>query len=216
MSILVALGDSTTAVRGDMTIYADILRLEFSSNGLEVINAGVPGNTTEAARERFERDVINRHPDIAVIQFGINDAAIDVWKSPEPATKPRVSLSNFEINIDYFVNTLQERDCAVILMTPNPTRWTAELKQLYGKNPYRVDDTDGFNVILCNYVESIRKIAAVKRLAIIDVYDAFQAYGQVADKSVDDLLLDGMHPNAKGHRLVADLLLPEVRRLALA
>jgi len=44
------------------------------------------------------------------------------------------------------------------------------------------------------------------------VYAAFEAYGTDTDKSVEDLLLDGMHPNEKGHRLVADLLAKEFLR----
>ena len=34
------------------------------------------------------------------------------------------------------------------------------------------------------------------------VYTAFENDGRVAYQSVDDLLLDGMHPNDLGHRIV--------------
>ena len=33
-----------------------------------------------------------------VIQFGINDAAVDVWKKP-PATEPRVPLNEYLDNL---------------------------------------------------------------------------------------------------------------------
>ena len=48
---IVAFGDSTTAVRGSTTIYARLLQEEL--HNVRVINAGVPGNTTELARQRF-------------------------------------------------------------------------------------------------------------------------------------------------------------------
>src|SRR3954470_10080952 len=86
---VVAFGDSTTAPRGSLAIYSRILQEELSN--VSVINAGVPGNTTEMARTRFERAVLAHHPQIAIVQFGINDSAIDVWKTP-PATEPRVPL----------------------------------------------------------------------------------------------------------------------------
>ena len=41
---------------------------------------------------------------------------------------------------------------------------------------------------------------------LVDVYRAFQERGEEDGGSVDALLLDGMHPNAAGHRLVANLL----------
>ena len=35
---------------------------------MQVINAGVPGNTTQDGCARFERDVLSRDPDIVIIQ----------------------------------------------------------------------------------------------------------------------------------------------------
>ena len=42
-------------------------------------------------------------PDTVLIQFGINDAAVDVWKNP-PADRPRVSLKQYRENLIYFVD----------------------------------------------------------------------------------------------------------------
>ncbi|HWC90807.1 MAG TPA: GDSL-type esterase/lipase family protein, partial [Pirellulales bacterium] len=100
---IVAFGDSTTAARGSTTVYATILQEEL--RGVRVINAGVGGNSTEMARKRFEADVLSQRPRIAIIQFGINDAAVDVWKTP-PATQPRVSLERYEANLRSFVRSL--------------------------------------------------------------------------------------------------------------
>ncbi len=140
---LVAFGDSTTALRGSLTVYATILQEEL--RGVRVINAGISGNTTEMARARFDKDVLAHKPAIAIIQFGINDSAVDVWKKP-PATQPRVAPERYEANLRHFVETLKSRDARVILMTPNPLRWTPKLKQMYGKPPYKPDDPDGFNI----------------------------------------------------------------------
>ena len=111
---------------------------------MRVINAGVGGNTTEMARKRFEADVLSHRPRIAIIQFGINDAAVDVWKTP-PATQPRVSLERYEANLRHFVETLKSSHALVVLMTPNPLRWTPKLKEMYGRPPYqpesRMDST---------------------------------------------------------------------------
>jgi lysophospholipase L1-like esterase len=63
------------------------------------------------------------------------------------------------------------------------------------------------------YAHAVRTLAATLKLPIIDVYDAFQTYGAVKEQSAQDLLLDGMHPNAKGQRPVADLLIKEIVKL---
>ena len=41
--------------------------------GWPVINAGVPGDTTAAALQRLERDVLSRAPDVVLITLGGND-----------------------------------------------------------------------------------------------------------------------------------------------
>jgi lysophospholipase L1-like esterase len=95
-------------------------------------------------------------------------------------------------------------------MTPNPMRWTSALMKMYGKPPYRPDDLDGFNVMLRAYAGCVRDVARKYTVPVVDVYAAFQRYGKDRGKSIDNLLLDGMHPNDRGHRLVADLLIKAI------
>lgn len=208
---IVTFGDSTTEPRDELVTYSQLLAEELPERGIRarVVNAGVGGNSTDMARERFECDVLRESSDFVIIQFGINDAAVDVWKEP-PSEKPRVSLAQYEKNLRTFVRTLKRRGAKVILMTPNPMRWTPSLKELYGKPPYDTRSHAGFNVTLCEYVESVRRIAREEDIPLVDVYAAYEAYDKTGNQSADDLLLDGMHPTDKGHRLVADLLIPAI------
>ncbi len=208
MKTLVAFGDSTTAPRGTLHVYTDVLReaLAMRRPPVTIINAGLPGNTTEAARLRFERDVLAHHPDVVLIQFGINDAAVDVWKEP-PATGPRVPLARYTANLAFFLDTLLSRNCRPVLMTPNPMRWTPQLRQRYGKPPYCPDEADGLNQVLRMYAAAVRNLAQSYTVECLDIYAAFQEYGSIPGQSVDALLLDGMHPNTTGHCVVADRLL---------
>ena len=208
---IVAFGDSTTALRGSLTVYATILQEEL--RGVRVINAGVGGHTTEMARARFEKDVLAHKPAIAIIQFGINDAAVDVWKKP-PATKPRVTAERYEANLRHFTETLKLAGARVILMTPNPVRWTPKLKEMYGKPPYKPNDPDGFNILLDGYADIVRKVARETGAALVDAREAFAAQGRKPGESVDGLLLDGMHPNDRGQRLVAGLLMDHLLAMA--
>jgi len=205
---IVAFGDSTTAPRDDIPVYAELLQRELGPQGLDalVVNAGVGGNTTAMARDRFQADVLREKPQLVIIQFGINDSAVDVSKNP-PAKQPRVALPEFWNNLGFFIDSLRRQNSRVILMTPNPLRWTAELRSLYGKPPYNPHDPDGFNVLLKGYAEVVRAVAQRKRVRLIDIYARYEAYDRQPGQSIDNLLLDGMHPNEKGHRLAADMLL---------
>jgi lysophospholipase L1-like esterase len=206
---IIMLGDSTTAERPGAVakVYATRVREALQGVGatLDVCNAGVPSDTTKNARDRFERDVLAYKPRAVVIQFGINDAAVDVWKDP-PATLSRVSLTEYEENLRWMVTTLREQQVKPVLMTTNPTRWTPKLRELYGRPPYRPDEADGFDApLLARYNEVVRRLATELAVPLVDVHQAFLSTGP------DKLLLDGMHPNDPGHELITQLLVPILR-----
>ncbi|MFA6543301.1 MAG: exo-alpha-sialidase [Limisphaerales bacterium] len=206
---IIMFGDSTTAERPGAVdkVYATRVseKLQGIGSTLLVYNAGIGGNTTTAARARLARDVLQHKPRVVVVQFGINDAAVDVWKTP-PATGSRVKLADYEANLRAIIAEVRKQGARPVLMTSNPTRWTARLKEMYGKPPYLPDEADGFDKpVLANYCEAVRKLAAELSIPLVDVHEAFLA------KDPDKLLLDGMHPNDEGHKLIADLLMPVVR-----
>lgn len=202
---IVAFGDSTTAPRLNLVPYATLLEEELTrcAAPVKVINAGVRGDTTAAAALRLDRDVLAHDPALVIIQFGINDSAIDVWKTP-PATGPRVPLDQFRENLRHFIKTLKDRGASVILMTPNPLAWTPALQKQYGRLPYDPQDPAGFNAPLVAYTEAVRELAAAMQVPLVDVA---RAHAEHARHSTEPLLLDGIHPNGEGHKLVARLLI---------
>lgn len=210
---IVMFGDSTTAPRGSLMVYATRVETALQSIGssLSVHNAGVGGNTTRDALKRFERDVLRHRPKVVVIQFGINDSAVDVWKKP-PVTTPRVPLAETLANYRSMITAAQKQGAKVILMTANPLRWTSKLRELYGKPPYNADAEDGFEALnLTRYNEAIRKLAAELKLPLVDVRAAYPDFAAKHRTTIDAMLLDGMHPGDLGHQLVAELLVPVIR-----
>lgn len=206
-AVVVLFGDSTTAPREGVHIFEHLLAEQFP--GVKFINAGVGSNTTDMARQRFQRDVLDRKPDVATIFFGLNDAAADVWRG---VTEPRVSVERYAENLHYFVRSLREQGAVPILLTPNPLAWTKELRDLYGKPPYDTSSDAGFNILLEPYVEAARQVAREENTALIDVNRMYKDYASEASNSRNDLLIDGMHPNSKAHEKIAeriaDLLKP--------
>ena len=210
---IVMFGDSTTAPSGSLKVYAERVEIALQSIGssLGVHNAGIGGNTTRDARKRMQTDVLQYTPRLVVMQLGINDSAVDVWKNP-PATMPRVPLAEYLLNLRIMITAAQNAQAKVILMTTNPLRWTSKLRELYGKPPYNADAEDGFESLnLTKYNEALRKLATELKLPLVDVHAAYPAFAAKNKTTIEEMLLDGMHPGDIGHQLVAELLVPVIR-----
>jgi lysophospholipase L1-like esterase len=205
---LVVFGDSVTAPRAGVRVYGEVLREEllFGDKAIEVINAGVPGNTTVQALKRLDADVLQKRPDTVVVLFGINDAAVDVWKNP-PATRPRTPLEAYRTNLKAIAYSLKSVGAHVILMTPNPLYWSETTRKLYGKPPYAPEDRDGFNVILRGYAAAVREVAREEGVALVDVFEVFENQPVVQSGDAVRLIPDGMHPNSEGQGVIAGALI---------
>ena len=215
---IVALGDSTTAVydwtAGVTEVYAQCLPQTLQARGIHalVFNAGIGNTTTREARERIARDVLPYHPDLVTIQFGINDSWID---ADEGRTAPRLTRDEYRVNLQHIIRVLRAADARIILVTPNPMRWSDPLYiELFTKKPGLLDALDrrGINRLLDLYAQDVRDLARDEKLPLVDVHEAFEAYGRVPGRTVDELLLagDGIHPNGRGQRLVCELLTREI------
>ncbi|MCB1205224.1 MAG: exo-alpha-sialidase [Verrucomicrobiae bacterium] len=207
-------GDSTTAHRPGAVKRVTSVRLDEAlqsiGSSLSVYNAGVGGNTTRDGLKRFERDVLVHRPRIVVISFGINDAAVDVWKDP-PAKGSRVPAGEYRENLATLAELAGKAGAKVVFMTPNPLRWSSKTRDLYGKPPYDPERDDGFDLVLESYREAMREMAGERNLPLLDVPPVWEAALAGKPGQIDDLLLDGMHPNDRGHEITAAALLPVVR-----
>ena len=205
---VVVFGDSTTAPRGDLPIYGGLLARDLPQRGIavEVVNAGVPNSATSDACVRLERDVLAHRPALVVMQFGINDSWVYV---PRGKSKPEIDLPRFEQNLKELVARIRAARAQVVLMTPNPLCWTDFYRADYATTPSRSTPfdgriLDGFNVLLRDYAVAVRTVAAKESVPLVDIYAAFERQG------VKELLLDGVHPNTRGHRLIANLLVEAI------
>ena len=206
---IVAFGDSTTAARRTVKqVYADRLPELLKAIGLraEVINAGVGGSHSgrladnarhkrRHALDRFDDAVRSQNPDVVVVQFGWNDSWID---SDNPNGLSRIPVGQYAVNLAHIVDTLKEDGALVILMTPNRPRSAVD--------DWRVKRTQ-------QYVHAVRKLAEEKRISLVDVWNEYERFEEVKTQSADDLLLDNVHPNDKGHELVASKLAKLIGRL---
>lgn len=209
---IVALGDSTTDAGWEgnaKEVYAARLVSELESLGVEadIVNAGIRNTTSRQAVARLDSDVRHHDPDFVIVQFGINDSWIDAYQG---RTEPRLTIDEFAECLTAIIDILRADGAKIILMTPNPMRWS----EMYGeefRDPalgFDFEDPRGINRLLDVYTEQVRYIASVKDVPLIDVSAKFEAYDQVDGQSIHDLLIrgDAIHPNDVGHALIAEWL----------
>jgi lysophospholipase L1-like esterase len=202
---IVAFGDSVTlGVRRGVHEYQTfryLLERWLRERGLrvEVINAGVGGDTTAKALQRLDRDVLAAEPDVVIIQFGLNDAAM-VDPGPVARSEPRVSLEAYRANLATMLDRLQAAGVRTLLCTPTPM----SRRYPYANIGAYAEHAD-INFMVRRYAEAVRQLAKERRVPCVDLFSLF-----INRPNGLALIKDGCHPYAAGHRLVAEALLEPV------
>lgn len=104
----VALGDSLTkgwmVSRGYVDFLTRMIPEKYPQANLSIKNKGIEGHTAEDGLGRLKRDVFPHHPDLVLIQFGLNDCFMG--DSPDV----------FESSLHLMVEALQKNTRAEILL----------------------------------------------------------------------------------------------------
>lgn len=94
--------------KGYHTRLTEILSVLYPSVPLNIINAGISGDSSSKGVARLERDVISYSPDLTVVSFGLNDS-----------NHGQAGLENYRKNIENIFKRLIESGSEVIFMTAN-------------------------------------------------------------------------------------------------
>ncbi len=197
---IVAFGSSTTACRNTITgVYAQRLPEKLSDAGIDnlVFNEGIGGSHTGRlsdnrrhniphALDRFDTSVVSRDPDVVIISLGLNDSWVDNREG-----KSRISKEDYRANLQFMIRTLSDRKVKVILMTPNAIASQYE--------DWRYERS-------AEYAGIARRIAKEENIPLIDQWRLFEEYASVEGQEIEDLLLDGMHPNDQWHEVLSTML----------
>jgi lysophospholipase L1-like esterase len=197
---VVTLGDSITrgvrpGVKADETFTA-YLGAALKEKGVkaEVINAGVGGEVTTQALKRLERDVLARKPRLVAVMYGTNDSYVDRGKKDS-----RLTPEEFRRNLTQLVQTLRKGGVVPLLMTA--PRWAKDAgPDGSGESP---------NVRLERFMVLCREVARAEKVPLVD---HFAHWTEAENKGVNlrEWTTDGYHPNPRGHREMANLMLPAV------
>jgi len=205
---IVAFGDSVTlGARPGVTEYQTfrhLLQEKLRQQGLNVavINAGIGGDNTRTALARLDRDVLAEKPELVIVMFGVNDAAM-VDGGPVARTEPRVPLDEYRGNLRTIIERVQGAGARALLCTPTPMS-----RKYVHQNLGAYAEHEDINYLVREYAAAASDVA---RETGVPLLDAFSLFTDRADGL--DLIEDGNHPYVKGHALLAEALFGPVRSL---
>ncbi len=158
MTIFVC-GDSTAASyapeRAPITGWGQVL--EAYLPGMKVVNKAMGGRSTKsflADGRLVEIEKTIQPGDLLLIQFTHNDTSDLVWRHTDPHT-------SFVANLSIFVDTARIHGAIPVLLTPIPRR--------YWRDGLLLETHD-------EYPDAIRRLAMMKNVPLIDIYQQGTAY----------------------------------------
>ena len=186
---IVCFGDSLTYGYGasDGKNYPDFLQRRVN---VPVINAGVNGDTTVNALNRINSDVLEKDPQLVIIEFGGNDLFHGITaariKSNLQAMIRRVNNGSRKIYISNWIPETGSTDASLFLVNI--------LRSANGASSLTQDQLKKFIV---DFNAALQSLSATANVEIVDnIFEGI--YGNT------QLMNDPLHPNSQGYEIMAD------------
>jgi lysophospholipase L1-like esterase len=178
---IVCFGDSITH-RG----YPQVLQRML---GVEVLNAGVSGQTTAGALPRLQKEALDNEPDVVIIFFGTNDSRLD-------APKAHVPIPKYESNLSEMVDRCESAGAKVVICTIPPIN----SKQYFTRHSREAfEAAGGLEKVVADYRAAALAVAKTKQVPVVDL-------NQLLLKTPEWLSGDGVHPTDAGNEIIAKLV----------
>lgn len=100
------LGDSITTSANVTTVQSWVQQVGLANGYTDIINAGVPGNTTVDMLARINADVISKSPDVCVLMMTVNDKTHSL------------TLAQHETNVRSIISQLRAANIKVVITSP--------------------------------------------------------------------------------------------------
>ena len=210
--------------------FYEMIMKKYPNANLEIINAGIGGNTAGMGLFRLEQDVLVKNPDFCVVCFGLNDATFALVDSKhgamgeqlkmilpmlEPITesesmkllKEEKPVEAFAYAMKTIFKSLEEAGVETVYMTPNtmnnkPAENLPDAMRELSKSTAYITNKG----IMDEVIEEGKKVAFECGITVIDCYKKWK---EMEQKGIDinKLLCNGInHPTRESHQLFADEL----------
>lgn len=180
---LICIGDSITYGYGVKQRECFVSLLSEKLPFAKVINKGVNGDTTSGILSRSYRDIVCEKPSKVIIMVGTNDTFLSV------------PLKNIEENIKLISKECILSSIEPIIGVPPPV--IPYMAKKYWDSHI---DYDFVNSNISAYSNVITKYCLLNSIKYIDFYNIF--INALSLEEPMNLYCDGIHPNAKGHKLM--------------
>lgn len=158
---------------------------------IAVYNKGVSGNTVVDLKERWQRDVLDLHPDYVSVMIGIND----VWRHFDSVMQPVLKVDE-----ETYRRTYEE-----IVESTLPL-----VKGMWIMGPFMMVENKDYpmRVMVEKYAAIAREIAESHSIPYIDTQERMDAFM----KKLPAYMISGdhVHPNLQGHMILAKAFLDAV------
>lgn len=200
-------GDSITQNGVAVTRVAAHYRKMFPNGNVRCFNVGISGGTVGAAHLYFDSWLAPLKPTHVVVGFGVNDAGAAVFRrnaKNKAAELKRIEsvAAAFERRYGDLLDRIEALGAKVILRAPTPYDEFSKGPTAAGK--MRRNAQAGRNEAQRRMAESVRRIAAARKLPLVDDFAALSPYMNGADVPFE---ADRIHPNPMGLWLLAKNLL---------
>ncbi len=171
-----------------------ILGMLYPKAQINIINAGISGDSAPGGLERMERDLLPYKPDFTVVCYGLNDCCGGMEGIPQ-----------YHDALVSIIRRLQAAGSEVILMTPQPicSRVHTKLRGEWLREYAKTLETSFSDGVFDRYMQAAREAAEETGAALCDVYAKWMAmYKSGVD--ITDILSNYLnHPSREMHQLFA-------------
>jgi lysophospholipase L1-like esterase len=177
--------------RGYVAQIDGLLGAIYPERAIRVINKGTSGHTTRDLKARWQKDVLDLHPQWVACMIGTNDVwrQFDVPRMPEQA----VPIDEYERNLGELVAQTRPTVKGLVLMTP------------FFLEPNRADP---MRAQMDRYGAVVKKLAAANDAILVDTQAAFDRLLQHLYPAT--IAWDRVHPNHIGTTVLAKAFLDAV------
>jgi acyl-CoA thioesterase-1 len=182
-----------------------------------IFNVGRFGNTLVKAAGKLQNDVLRRNPDIVIVEFGGNDCDFDwekVADAPDAHHEPKTEYNKFLNLLKSLIETLEKANIVPVLLNLPPVDADRYFKWISKNSTYMGERILKWLGSVCKiywwqerYNSAILDIADETGTRLIDIRSPFLKYPDYREF----ICADGIHPNEKGHRLIADKIIEYVK-----
>jgi lysophospholipase L1-like esterase len=213
---IVCIGDSNTFGWNNRyhNSYPALLEDNLRSEKIEasVINCGIGGETIKDGINRIEKDVLFFKPELAIINFGFNDARLfkiernnNLKKKSNPIYLLngdyyfiKTGMEDFRDTFNKFIKKLQGNSVKVILA--GLYKVNKIKKGIFYSSSKELVDLQ--NDVYGEYDICIKDIASKNNISFLDLWNNLNNY----EKIKNCLQIDGVHVGREGYKLIAEKL----------